>query len=396
MTKKLTVIAPTYNESENVQRFVDSVSGELRGIDYEILIVDDDSPDHTWQRVEEIARRDSRVRILRRLADPGLSASVVDGFGNAAGDVVACMDADLQHDPTILPQMLKEIEEGADLVVGSRYVEGGGVGNWNWFRKFESWVATKLAEGLLGVKVHDPMSGYFMIRREDFLRIRDRLCTEGFKILLEIVVHLSPNRIREVPFTFRPRMAGESKLSSKIIFQYLRQLWRLSRISSVIPWRFLQFGLVGATGVFVNLVTMALILYLTEWRDWRVSALATFAAIINNYVLNNLWTFRDRARAGWAFVTGYFVFLPTCLVGFAVTVGLYTLLTRVEAVLWSQTRPAEALPVWALMAAQLVAIVFGSVSNYWLSKSVTWRPVLRTKEASSYSTTGTPPTGPEM
>jgi dolichol-phosphate mannosyltransferase len=226
---KLSVISPTYNEAENVSRLIDEVEKALQSTDYEVLISDDDSPDRTWALVEEIGRRNPRVRSLRRTSNRGLGPSVVDGFGSATGDAVACIDADLQHDPTILPQMLKELESGADLVVATRYMPGGGTANWGMIRRLGSWGCTKLAQVLLGVKLRDPMSGYFMMRRDDFLRIRDRLNVRGFKILLEIAAHMRPRRLGEVPYTFGPRAQGESKLSNKIVLAYLSQLWRLYR-----------------------------------------------------------------------------------------------------------------------------------------------------------------------
>ncbi len=232
---QLSVIAPTYNESENVVPLIMELQSVLRGIRYEIVICDDNSPDRTWARAEEISKGDPRVRVLRRTRDRGLARAVVDGFSLAQGKAVACIDADLQHDPAILPKMLQTLEEGADLVVGSRYVAGGGTANWNWRRRFTSWSATKMAEWLLGVKLRDPMSGYFLLRREDFLRVRQVLNPNGFKILLEVAARLKPSRVREIPYTFRLRAAGKSKLSSRVIFAYLGQLWRLYRASHALP-----------------------------------------------------------------------------------------------------------------------------------------------------------------
>lgn len=226
---KLSVISPTYNEAESVGRLVTELEKALQSTDYEILISDDDSPDLTWAHVEEIGRRNPRVRVLRRTANRGLGPSVVDGFSVATGEALACIDADLQHDPTILPQMLKELTNGADLVVGTRYMPGGGTTNWGMIRRMGSWGCTKLAQWLLGVKLRDPMSGYFMMRRTDFLKIREQLNVRGFKILLEIAAYMQPRRLSEVPYTFGPRAQGESKLSNKIVFAYLSQVWRLYR-----------------------------------------------------------------------------------------------------------------------------------------------------------------------
>lgn len=225
---KLSVISPTYNERENIASLAEEVGHALAGVDYELLIVDDDSPDGTAAAAEELQGRDPRLRVLRRTGPRALSAAVIEGFYAARGDLLACIDADLQHDPAILPLMLREMETGADLVVGSRYTAEGGTGDWSAIRRMESRLATGLAQWTLGIGLHDPLSGYFMLRRQDFLRVRSDLDGSGFKILLELAAHLKPDRLREVPFTFRPRRAGSSKLSTKVVFAYLRQLWRLS------------------------------------------------------------------------------------------------------------------------------------------------------------------------
>jgi len=226
---KLSVISPTYNEAENIGLLISELEKILESTDYEILISDDNSPDFTWARVEEIGRRNPRVRVLRRTSNRGLGPSVVDGFAAATGEAVACIDADLQHDPAILPEMLRVLMNGSDLAVATRYMPGGGTANWGMIRRLGSWSCTKLAQWLLGVKLRDPMSGYFMMRRDDFLKIRDSLNVRGFKILLEIAAHMQPRRLSEVPYTFGPRAQGESKLSTKIVFAYLSQVWRLYR-----------------------------------------------------------------------------------------------------------------------------------------------------------------------
>ncbi len=226
---KLTLIAPTYNEAQNVARLVDEVAKYLSGLDYEVIICDDDSPDRTWQVAEQIAAVNSRVRVLRRRTDRGLTRSVIDGFAMASGEIVACMDADLQHDPVILPRMLQAISQGADVAVGSRYVPGGSTGEWKWIRRVSSWAGTNSAQWMLGVEIHDPMSGYFMLRRADFLRVQQRLRGAGFKILLEIIANLGNCKIVEIPFTFRPRLAGRSKLTHGIVWAYGVQLWQLWR-----------------------------------------------------------------------------------------------------------------------------------------------------------------------
>jgi dolichol-phosphate mannosyltransferase len=224
---KLSVIAPTYNETQCIGALISTLEQSLAGIDYEIIISDDDSPDLTWAHAEQLAKLTRRLRVLRRMSNRGLGPAVVEAFAIARGQAVACIDADLQHDPNILPEMLKALERGSELVVGSRYVAGGGTANWSWARRFTSSTATTITKCLLGIKIRDPMSGYFMLRRTDFMRVRPLLKISGFKILLEIAAQMQPGRITEVPYTFRPRAAGDSKLSSKVMFAFLLQLLRL-------------------------------------------------------------------------------------------------------------------------------------------------------------------------
>ena len=229
---ELTVVTPTFNEADNVERFLGAVSEVLRGIGHEIVIVDDDSPDQTWRVAEELSKTYPALRVLRRQGRPSLAGSVIEGFAMAAGDAVACIDADLQHDPSILPKMLAELRAGAELAVGCRYMPGGGTTEWNWLRRRQSWLATRMAQAYLGLQLRDPMSGYFLMWREDFLRIQRQLSAQGFKILIEIAARLQPQRIAEVPYVFGPRVAGASKLTAAVALDYLAQLRRLRATAS--------------------------------------------------------------------------------------------------------------------------------------------------------------------
>jgi dolichol-phosphate mannosyltransferase len=237
---RLSVISPTLNEAESVPRLVEELERALGDINYEILIVDDNSPDGTWSIAQNISLSNPRVRSLRRMQNPGLGAAVIDGFSAAEGDVLACIDADLQHDPLILVRMLEELQHGADIVVGSRHVDGGGTGEWNRLRRVQSWMANKTAQLLLGVRLKDPMSGYFLVWRKDFYEIRERLNGKGFKILLEILSNLHGSKIKEVTYTFRPRARGQSKLTGRVILQFFHQLWRLFSSRRRHPIRFMK------------------------------------------------------------------------------------------------------------------------------------------------------------
>lgn len=227
--RTLAVVVPTYNEAANLDALIAEISGALKGIDYEIVIADDDSPDLTWEKAEALSRQNDRVRVLRRQANRGLAPAVSDGMALANSEYVACMDGDLQHDSSILPAMLVELQSGKNIAVGSRYVSGGGVGRWNLVRRLASKTATFAARFVTGLDLKDPMSGYFMVRRSEFMKVRPELNLRGFKILLEIASRLRAPKIAEVPYTFRTRHSGESKLTAKVVFNYFAQLGDLYR-----------------------------------------------------------------------------------------------------------------------------------------------------------------------
>jgi dolichol-phosphate mannosyltransferase len=376
---KLSVISPTFNEVENIPRLVEQLGQALSHIDYEILIVDDNSPDLTWSVAERISLTNPRVRVLRRMCDPGLGSAVIEGFSSAQGEAVACIDADLQHDPRILPKMLAELCGGSDAVVGSRYTHGGGTTGWKWQRRFGSWTATKMAQLFLGIRLKDPMSGYFLMWRKDFARIRPELNGKGFKILLEVLAKLQPSAVKEVPYTFGSRKFGESKLSGKIVFQYLTQLWRLSKASRLASDRFLKFTAVGSIGVIVNLIVLALLVHLTRWPDWQASAVASLLANVHNYVLNNIWSFADRTHRGSRILKGYLSYLVMSAVGLCVTTGAYAGLTWNLTQLSVLQNGTQRFASLTRLICQFVAVALGVYFNYELNKLTTWPDVARSR-----------------
>ena len=218
------LVLPTYNEAENISRCIEAVCGVLAGREFEIIVADDDSPDRTWEAAEALGN--PRVRVLRRTSNRGLSPAVVEGFGFARGELLGVMDADLQHDEAILPAMIDALDTN-EFVIGSRAAAGGSYGDWSRRRRFASWAAAALARAVLGVKVSDPMSGYFVLRRSVFDHVKDRLSPRGFKIMLEILCLARPEPVAEIGYTFRTRQAGASKVSAKVAGQYVRDLWHL-------------------------------------------------------------------------------------------------------------------------------------------------------------------------
>ncbi|MBF0110960.1 MAG: polyprenol monophosphomannose synthase [Magnetococcales bacterium] len=219
---ELALIIPTYNESGNIGPLVSRLDVACEGIDWMVLFVDDDSPDKTADVVAEVGRRHPRVSCLKRVGRRGLSSACIEGMRHVRAPVYAVMDADLQHDESRLPLMLDRIRAGDDVCVGTRYAAGGSVGEWGLSRRFISWSATALTNLLLGLRLSDPMSGFFMVTAKVMDQVFPRLEGQGFKILLDIVVHADRSiAIGEVPFTFRPRRIGESKLGGGVIVALL-------------------------------------------------------------------------------------------------------------------------------------------------------------------------------
>lgn len=223
------LIIPTYNEKDNIRLLLDCLRETLGASEeVEIIVADDDSPDLTWQIVENYALLDKRIKVFRRIKNKGLSKAVIEGFINAKGDILGVMDADLSHDHKILPKMISAVrDEGYDLVVGSRRIPGGGADKWPWYRKISSDIATVIAKTILDIKLSDPMSGYFTLKRELFEKVKQEINPRGYKILLEIYVRSNPPRVKEVPFIFKDRKQGYSKVNTKVMLQYMQMLYEL-------------------------------------------------------------------------------------------------------------------------------------------------------------------------
>jgi dolichol-phosphate mannosyltransferase len=225
----VSLVVPTYNEHDNIIPLLDAVRAAMAGRALEIWVIDDDSPDGTWRIAGEYARAHPEITVVRRRNERGLSGAVIEGFRQARGEILAVMDADLSHDPALLPSLVDAVLASADVSVGSRRVPGGGADRWPWYRHLASHGATGLARWALGVPLADPMSGYFVVRRDVFESVRDRLRARGYKILLEIVARTDPLKIVELPYVFRARRQGVSKMSVRVAAQYLTSLWMLRR-----------------------------------------------------------------------------------------------------------------------------------------------------------------------
>src|SRR5215475_12932727 len=266
----LSIVVPTFNERDNVTKLYRKLQATLQGIAWEVIYVDDNSPDDTWQVVRELARHDGRVRCIRRIGRRGLSGACIEGILASCAPFAAVMDADLQHDETQLPMMLALLQSGkAELVIGSRYIGGGSAESFNRQRAGASAFATEVAKRVLGVHIADPMSGFFMIRRDRFEQLAPELSTQGFKILLDIVATARGElRTVEIPFTFGSRLHGESKLDSMVAMDFLGLV--LAKLTGdVISLRFILFGLVGTSGLVVHLTTLFVALKMFNSPFWR-------------------------------------------------------------------------------------------------------------------------------
>ena len=294
---KLSIIVPTYNEKDNIPVLVKELDAALHDIDFELIIVDDDSPDRTWEVAENLASTHPFVRVIRRRNERDLSTAVLTGFERSTGEVLAVMDADLQHPPEKVSAMFKRIRNGADVVVGSRYVEGGEIEEWSVIRKLYSKGATLLAHIFVPKSrvTKDPLSGFFMIKKTVVDDVE--LTPTGYKILLEILAKGKINKAEEEPIIFRKRERGKSSLGLGVLLKYIRHLLHLSWETGEIR-RMAQFAAVGVSGVLVNL---GILWALTDYAGiyYLLSAVASIeASIVSNFVLNDVWTFRDRKESG--------------------------------------------------------------------------------------------------
>ena len=357
---EIAVILPTLNERENIVPLIERLDAELAELRWEAIFVDDDSTDGTADALRKIARSDPRVRVLQRIGRRGLASAVIEGACATAAPVVAVMDADLQHDPALIPDMLEHLRGGAaDLVVASRFAEGASAdGLPSARRERGSRLANRLARMLTGVELSDPMSGFFAMETARLRALAPRLSGIGFKVLLDIL-SASPERlgVAEVPMHFAARQAGESKLDRAVAFEFLVGLYE-RHLGRIVPTRFALFGTVGGAGVLVHLSVLAVVYRMLGSGFTAAQALATFAAMSFNFWLNNWLTYRDqRLRSVPAVLRGWVVFCVACSVGALANVALASLL--------------QARGTYWLLAA-LAGIVVGAVWNYALSNRFVW------------------------
>jgi dolichol-phosphate mannosyltransferase len=355
---EISIVVPTFSEAENIAELYARLSAVLGSESWELIFVDDDSPDGTADLARALSNKDQRVRCIQRIGRRGLSTAVVEGALSSSAPYVAVMDADLQHDESILPAMLHELRSrNLDIVVGSRYVAGGGTGDWAESRKTISRIAGRMAKGLVPEDLRDPMSGFFAVRSEALRDAARRLSGYGYKILLDLFVSAGrPLRFAEVPYTFKPRVHGQSKLDSLVAWEYLMLLVD-KRIGHIISPRLLFFVLVGGSGVALHYLTLST-LYLGFHLSFTAAQLAgTVLAMTSNFFLNNLFTYRDQRLRGAKLVRGLLSFYAVCGMGALANIGIaaYAFSENIE---------------WALSAA--AGIVVGTLWNYLATARFTW------------------------
>lgn len=355
----LCVVVPTFNERGNIVPLVQELTKVLGDIPWELIVVDDDSSDGTARAVRELGMHRSRVRCLQRIGRRGLSTACIEGMLASSAPYLAVMDGDLQHDPKILPIMLELLKTtDCDIAVGSRYVEGGSTTNWDRNRLLISRIATRLGHHLVPPDLSDPMSGFFMLRRQFFEEVVHKLSGLGFKILLDIFASAHrPVSFREVPFVFRTRQTGLSKLDSQVAWEYL-MLLADKLVGRFVPVRFLAFASVGATGILLHLTIVAFLFRVGGTTSFvHAQEIGTVLSMVWNYTLNNLLTYRDRRRHGISWIIGLTSFLAVCSVGALANVGVASYLFN---------RQSQ----WIVAA--VGGVLVGAVWNFAVSSAYTW------------------------
>jgi dolichol-phosphate mannosyltransferase len=353
------VVVPVLNERDNIAPLINKLRDTLIGVRWEVVFVDDDSQDGTRDAIAAIGRDDGRVRLLHRVGRRGLASAFIEGAQCTLAPYVAAMDGDLQHDEALLPQMLTVLRAGgADVVVGSRYVAGGGLGDWDRTRAEMSGLATRLGQVVLRTQVADPMSGFFMLPRTVFQRALPNLSAIGFKILLDVLASLpAPPRVTELPFKFRTRLAGESKLDAGVLLDFALLLADKA-VGHLVPVRFLLFAAVGAMGLVAHVIVLRA--GLTAGLEFGpAQVVATMVAIAGNFWLNNRFTFRDRRLRGAQLLRGFIIFAVVCGVGAAANLGIASFVIGAGHQSW-----------WA---AGLAGAAMSLVWNYAVGSTLTWR-----------------------
>ena len=356
---ELAIVVPTFKERDNILPLLGCLDRVLKDVCFEVIFVDDDSPDGTADVIRKISLQRPEIRVLQRLHRRGLASACLEGMMATAAPYIAVMDADLQHDESILPELLRTIrEEGVDVVVASRNVAGGSMGEFAKQRVAVSDLGRSLSRMICRCEITDPMSGFFILDRRFVEEVAPQVSAIGFKVLVDLISSSQrPVRLAEVPYRFRERLHGESKLDTLVLVEYLLLVVD-KLIGNWIPPRFVLFGLVGLVGAAIYMALLFL-LYRTAQFDFRFSlVMATTAAMILNFLLNNVITYRDRRLKGGALLGGLLTFCLACSVGAVVAIRISELTQRAGL-------------HWFLAGA--VGVLIASVWNFTITQFFTWR-----------------------
>jgi dolichol-phosphate mannosyltransferase len=369
---ELAIVLPTYNERKNIATMIERLDAALQGVAWEAVFVDDNSPDGTSDEARRLSLVDPRVRCIQRIGRRGLASAAIEGMCSTAAPVVAVMDADHQHDPALLPQMLKAVTSGEyDLAYASRFAEGASTEAWGRPDRVKaSGLANRIANKVTGVELTDPMSGFFMLRAETLRADAHRLSGVGFKILLDILATVDrPLRVKEFPLHFAARAEGESKLDQTVVFEFLVGLYD-KWLGRIIPTRFALFGTVGALGVVVQLSALWVMLHLVfaerfVYGNWSESAtfnisntIAAVVAMTFNFVLNNELTYSDKRLRGFGpLMRGWAQFALTCSLGLLTNIGSAAVLKTIG--------------IHDVLAV-ITGVLLASVFNFALSSKFVW------------------------
>ncbi len=356
----LSVVVPTYREAANVPVLFERLKTALAGLPWEMVVVDDDSPDGTANVAYALAARDKRARCIRRVNRLGLAGAVVEGWLSSSAELVAVIDGDLQHDESILPKMYEALAAGrGNLAIGTRIADDTAPGGLSPARQKLSDLGAWVFRRVAGITVHDPMSGFFMIRRDIVSRLAPRLSPDGFKILVDVLLSSHGELdIVETPYVFRKRQAGESKLSPVVGLDFLGLVAHHAS-GGLLPIRFVLFALIGATGLIVHLLVLMLLIDRLGPASFVDSQIvATLVAMASNFLLNNEITYRTNRYRGLGLIAGFAQFAALCSIGALANIDIASSLFAHERVWW---------------AAGLAGALIGVVWNYAASSTIVWR-----------------------
>lgn len=362
---ELAIVVPTFNERDNILPLLNALDAALQGISFEVIFVDDDSPDGTASVARKISLDRSNVRVLQRIHRRGLASACMEGMMATSAPYIAVMDADGQHDESILPEMLNKIRQtGADLIVGSRNIAGGSMGDFSADRTAVSNLGRRVSRMICHTEINDPMSGFFLLDRRFLEEVAPNVSAVGFKILVDLIASARrPVRLYEWPYRFGSRRHGESKLDTLVLAEYI-ELVTDKMLHGLIPPRFILFGAVGVAGAVLYLALLYL-LFQRAHLDFRASSIvATIAAMTSNFLLNNIVTYRDRRLRGSAFVLGLFTFYAACFIGAVIAVRISEL-TQQAGLHW--------------LLAGATGVLIASVWNFVMTQWLTWRLVRRAR-----------------